>query len=162
MKAEKNVFISWRQGAAVESEESTLMKDTGQESQLPIFSLAPKVLLVEDVSALRLVNSEFLKIIGCRVDVARNGQEALLLAKNNYDLILLDIGLPDMDGMTVAQTIRTDGNKSIIVALTSFGNGICKECLASGCDDFYVKPMSLEVMTLVMKRWLPRYLRAGA
>ncbi len=84
----------------------------------------PSVLLAEDSPAARVLTGALLNRIGCDVDAAEHGEEALAFIKNSdYDLVLMDIEMPVMDGVAAAQEIRTMGGtaaKTPIVALSAF------------------------------------------
>lgn len=84
----------------------------------------PRVLLAEDSPAARVLTGALLKRIGCTVDAAEHGEEAVNFVKNGeYDLILMDIEMPVMDGVVAAKQIRTMGghaSKTPIVALSAF------------------------------------------
>jgi len=84
----------------------------------------PRVLLAEDSPAARVLTGALLKRIGCYVDAAEHGEEAVNYVKNGeYDLILMDIEMPVMDGVLAAKAIRTMGGnaaKTPIVALSAF------------------------------------------
>jgi len=84
----------------------------------------PSVLLAEDSPAARVLTGALLNHIGCDVDVAEHGEEALSYIKNyDYDLVLMDIEMPVMDGVVAAREIRTMGGSAAatpIVALSAF------------------------------------------
>jgi len=84
----------------------------------------PNVLLAEDSPAARVLTGALLSHIGCDVDVAEHGEEALTYIRNyDYDLVLMDIEMPVMDGVVAAKTIRTMGGTAAatpIVALSAF------------------------------------------
>lgn len=84
----------------------------------------PRILLAEDSPAARVLTGALLKRIGCKVDSAEHGEEAVNYVKNgNYDLILMDIEMPIMDGVVAAKEIRTMGGaagRTPIVALSAF------------------------------------------
>lgn len=108
-----------------------------------------KVLLVEDQNIARNVETHVLEDLGCVVDATQNGITALeLLGKNNYDIIFMDIGLPDVDGLTLTETIRhaSNTNKSIpIIALTAYGDeGYKNRATWVGMNGFIVKPLTEE------------------
>jgi CheY-like chemotaxis protein len=124
-----------------------------------IFIRPPKILIVEDIQMLQRLNMMNLASIGCNPELAKDGATALEMFKNNYDLILSDIGLPDKNGKEVAKAIRFYENKSgckrnILIALTA-QNAELEKCMECGFDDFYVKPLLLEPMKELLKRWLP-------
>lgn len=106
-----------------------------------------KILLVEDDIIAQQVCTTFLKELGYRIDVAGNGQTALqMIAAHQYNLLLLDIGLPDIDGYTVAATVRqneAEKNQHMhIVAITAHVLDSDKAaCFAAGINDFINKPI---------------------
>lgn len=84
----------------------------------------PRILLAEDSNAARILTTALLKRMGCDVDAAENGEEAVLNAcDNDYDVIIMDIEMPVMDGVTAAQEIRALDNENSstpIIALSAF------------------------------------------
>lgn len=115
-----------------------------------------KVLLVEDTEIIRKVNANFLESLGCNVFAAKNGREAFDLLQNKFDLILLDIGLPDISGIEICKFIRAHSiNQSTpVIFLTAFGKQIKNKCIAAGCDDFEIKPLSIEKLQKLISKWL--------
>lgn len=112
---------------------------------------ALKVLLVEDIEMNVVVARAMLAKIGCDVDVAMNGEEAFLLFdRNSYDLILLDIQLPDISGFEIAQTLRRRYENEeidylpLLIALTANVIQTKADYQAQGMDDVLRKPLSLE------------------
>lgn len=108
-----------------------------------------RVLLVEDTPIARKVAIIVLNSLNCNIDVAEMGTVALEMAtKNKYDLILMDIGLPDIDGLSVAKQIRQhepSGQHVPIVALTAQGESLIKDkLLESGLDDYLIKPLTMD------------------
>lgn len=129
-------------------------------NQQPItpFGKKPLILLVEDNPLIQKVHTKFLELLGCEIDIASNGKEAINLSQKNYDLILMDIGLPDMDGLKTTTTIRNQiNNKEIpIVALTSLGDLVEKECKAAGMNAVATKPISIGHLSILLQNWLPK------
>ncbi len=125
-----------------------------------IFKKTPKVLLIEDTPIIQYINLVYLKLLGCHVELAQNGQEAIALFKKGYELVLSDIGLPDIDGREVVKAMRQQeqDKHTPIIALTAFNDFIIKECFEAGVDDFYVKPLKIEELSVVLKRWLPQFI----
>jgi signal transduction histidine kinase/CheY-like chemotaxis protein/HPt (histidine-containing phosphotransfer) domain-containing protein len=127
--------------------------------------LSAHVLLVEDNPINREVAMERLKLLGCTVDTAVNGSEALeRTRRHNYDLILMDCQMPEMDGFDATRAIRLDETRQPlkaaripIVALTANAlNGDRENCLAAGMDDYIAKPFTREQLGVVLRRWLAR------
>lgn len=107
-----------------------------------------RVLLVEDMEIAQKVAAIRLTELGCEVDTAKTGTQALeLVNQRRYDLIFMDLGLEDMDGLTVTETIRKmeqRGHHVPIIALTAHeSEDIRASCLQAGIDDFLVKPLTL-------------------
>lgn len=118
-----------------------------------------KVLMVEDLKVAQKVAKLMLtNDLDCNVDIAETGAQALDLAdKNDYDLILMDLGLPDIDGLTVTETIRkSDRQPQVpIIALTAHGSEDCKtRCIEVGMDDFIVKPIRVEDGSRLINKYI--------
>jgi len=94
------------------------------------------------------------------IDTANNGKEALAaLEKNTYDLILMDIQMPIMDGLTAAKKIRNnDRNKSIpIIAVTAHAmKGYRELCLHAGMNDYITKPVDKDLLHAKINRWISK------
>ena len=109
---------------------------------------APLVLLAEDNEASILVLSSYLEVRGFRLRIARNGQEAIdLVQKEPPDLILMDIQMPEMNGLEAIKYIRSNGFNKLIVAITALAVECDREkCLAVGADDYISKPIKLKLL----------------
>lgn len=107
-----------------------------------------KILLVDDSSDNRLLVSKFLMITGAEVDMVANGLEAVQKAKDdNYDVLLMDLQMPIMDGYEATALLRKKGYNAPIVALTA--HAMIEErnrCLASGFDDHISKPVDRRLL----------------
>ena len=108
------------------------------------------LLVVEDVESLREALKLNLELEGYEVTTADNGPSVIKMVKNEYfDLILLDIMLPDMDGITVCETIRMQHNDVPILFLSARNTGADRvEGLKKGGDDYMTKPFNLEELLL--------------
>ncbi len=118
-----------------------------------------KTLLVEDHSIAQKIELEVLKQLNCVVDTASNGVNALeLLTQNKYDIIFMDLGLPDIDGLTLAETIRRTGGKNAlipIIALTVYSDNEYKNrAIWVGMNDFISKPLTVENCEKVLKTYV--------
>ncbi|MBL0682636.1 ATP-binding protein [Aquimarina mytili] len=114
------------------------------------------VLLVEDSDTNILVSQQILKYLGCTVDIAKDGKSALKKFKEDmYDLILMDINLPELDGVQTCNLIRTNFNKiPPIIALTSNAlPGDAEKFIAKGLDDYITKPFTTEILNIKLKNW---------
>jgi signal transduction histidine kinase/ActR/RegA family two-component response regulator len=118
-----------------------------------------RVLLVEDNRVNLLVGLGMLGRLGCAVETASTGREAVaLLAAGRYDLVLMDCQMPDMDGYEATSAIRAreaSGNRRTpIVALTANAiEGDRDRCLAAGMDDYLAKPFRLDDLRRLVARW---------
>ncbi|WP_254070656.1 response regulator transcription factor [Acidisphaera sp. L21] len=103
-----------------------------------------KLLLVEDHEELWDFLSRRLRKRGFDVVLAHDGQQALdQVAAESPDLVLLDMNLPVIDGWTVAQTLRAQGNATPLIALTAHAMaGDRARALEAGCDDYHPKPVN--------------------
>ncbi|EOD78477.1 Aerobic respiration control sensor protein arcB [Grimontia indica] len=112
------------------------------------------ILLVEDIELNITVATNLLESLGHSVDVARSGQEALnMYPQSEYDLLLLDIQLPDMTGFDIAQTLRNSGDAlPPLVALTANVIKDKTEYIRNGMDDAISKPISVSAVAEVIER----------
>lgn len=117
-----------------------------------------KILIVDDNLPLHDIMRKMLGLMGYDSISAANGKECLSRAVSETpDLIILDIGLPDMDGRDVARQLRSDpATRDIpILALTAmFDLGLGKSCLEAGCDDYLQKPVTHQVLKEKLQRLL--------
>ena len=116
-----------------------------------------KILIVEDNPTNRQVVITVVQALGYAPDVAVNGQEGIQMAEaNGYDLILLDVQMPDIDGWTVARHLRqyVRQKRLIIVAITA---GVSPEdrqrCFDAGMDDFVMKPFKISTLKDVILKY---------
>lgn len=116
------------------------------------------ILLVEDDEALRFIVNDNLEQNSYIVDAAADGEEALqLFSENSYDLIILDVMLPKIDGFRVAEKIRSGNNHIPIIFLTARSMTEDKiKGLTIGGDDYIPKPFSMEELLLKIKIFLRR------
>ncbi len=105
-----------------------------------------KLLLVEDAKHLQQALATGLKKAGYALDVTGDGQEGLWLAQSNdYDVIILDIMLPGMDGLTVLQKLRQGGKTTHVLLLTAKDTVSDRvRGLQTGADDYLIKPFAFE------------------
>ncbi len=119
-----------------------------------------KILLVEDNAINQKIVLLSLNKLVNRIDVASNGKQALeMFGSKQYDLILMDIMMPIMDGIVATQKIReieSTGDRHVpIVAVTANAlAGDRENCLAAGVDDYIAKPFTTEMLIRKMRNWL--------
>ncbi|MCB5266578.1 MAG: transporter substrate-binding domain-containing protein [Candidatus Cloacimonetes bacterium] len=124
--------------------------------------LTGRVLVVEDDNINKLVTKRQLELWGLEVDVAENGEEAVRLhTLRPYNLILMDIQLPVMDGMTATRKIRELGNyenrKTPIIAYTAAAlMGDRERFLEYGMDEYIAKPVDMEELYNLVSRYLKK------
>lgn len=114
------------------------------------------VLLAEDNATNQIVVSHALESAGCKIDIANNGKEAVRAAsKRDYDCILMDISMPEMDGIEATRRIR-GGHRNTstpIIALTAYSlRGDKERFLASGMTDFLAKPVEKDDLLACIAR----------
>ena len=118
---------------------------------------AARVLVVEDNAANIKVAVRMIERLGYRADMAGNGLEAVsALDKLDYDAVLMDCQMPEMDGYEATRQIRGRERKHTpIIAMTASAmSGDRERCLAAGMDDYISKPIKLHVVAAVLERWL--------
>lgn len=122
---------------------------------------AVRLLLVEDNLINQKVATLMLKHMGYSADIANNGNEAVeLVARNAYDLVLMDCLMPEMDGLEATRVIRSRrdyGATVPIIAMTA--NAFAEDrqaCLAAGMSDYIAKPVRESELAAKLKHWLDR------
>lgn len=121
--------------------------------------LEGNILLVEDNIVNKLIGGKMLESLGVTYDIAENGQEAIdCCSRNQYDLILMDMHMPIMDGVTATREIRLlegDAKPTCIIALTAnvLPDDI-RQCYEAGMDDHMSKPIEIETLKLMLSKWL--------
>ncbi|WP_159884569.1 response regulator transcription factor [Paenibacillus puerhi] len=122
-----------------------------------------RVLVVDDEKEIRDLVKIYLERETYRVDTAANGEEALrLFGENRYNLVLLDLMMPKVDGTEVCRRIRADSNIPILM-LTAKDQEVEKIVgLGMGADDYITKPFSIHELTARIKAHLRRFLVLGS
>jgi DNA-binding response OmpR family regulator len=121
-------------------------------------TITPKILLVEDDPNLSLVLQDYLEMMSYDITLCRNGMEGLQTFKNgNFNLCILDIMMPIMDGFTLAEEIKKLDESIPIVFLTA--KSLKEDRIRGfrlGCDDYIMKPFSTEELSLRIQAILKR------
>jgi two-component system sensor histidine kinase/response regulator len=118
-----------------------------------------RVLLAEDNAINQEVARELLRAAGCEVDVADNGRRAIEMARvGGYDLILMDVQMPELDGIEASRQIRAMSGLSRIPIIAMTANAFAEDraaCLAAGMNDHVAKPVHTATLYDTLARWLP-------
>ncbi|MCC6575229.1 MAG: response regulator [Planctomycetes bacterium] len=129
--------------------------DVADKQQLP--SSGCRVLLVEDNAVNQKLATIVLDKLGCRVDVAANGKEAVQMAANlPYDMVFMDCLMPEMDGFEATRTIRRDpalAGLPIVAMTASVMQGDREKCIAAGMNDYIAKPVQPDEIRRAVEKW---------
>jgi len=127
-----------------------------------------RVLLVEDNPVNQKVAIRMLQKLGCVVELAENGQQALeKLERASYDIVLMDMQMPVMDGLTATRLLRQreqqTGHHQVVIALTANAMQTDRElCLDAGMDDYLSKPLTLDALQVMLLRWVAQHKQRAA
>jgi signal transduction histidine kinase/DNA-binding response OmpR family regulator len=118
------------------------------------------ILLVEDNETNQIVEKMMLEEMGFSVNIANEGQEAIdMTANTHYDILLMDIHMPILDGCTATEQIRqrekhTATHLPIIAITASATKEDMEKCMKAGMDDFLAKPIGQKALAKILKKWL--------
>ncbi len=121
-----------------------------------------RILVADDVAANQLLTLKLLEILGHKASAAANGKEVLAaISQIDYDLILMDCQMPDMDGFEATRRIRSLENHTgvhiPIIALTANAmSGDDQKCFAAGMDDYLAKPLKKDKLDAMLRKWLAK------
>ncbi|PKY53864.1 hypothetical protein RhiirA4_47244 [Rhizophagus irregularis] len=122
---------------------------------VPAWSVPPKVLLVDDDAVYQNIGSKFLQVFGCAIDIAVDGISAVnKMNFEKYDLVLMDIVLPNLDGVEATTRIRRFDPNTPIISMTS--NTTKQECikyLSHGMNDILAKPFTKANLLSMLERY---------
>ncbi len=148
--------------ALVGGTEKAKAGDEAAESGTGAFSFNGKILVAEDNLVNQEVALEILSFMGCRVVMVENGHEAVdAVKKENFDLVLMDCHMPEMDGFEASLKIRRyeeeEGVKKAVPIIALTGDvrmGIREQCQDAGMNDYLSKPFSMGEMQTAIGQWL--------
>ncbi|MCC6549325.1 MAG: response regulator [Ignavibacteriaceae bacterium] len=117
-----------------------------------------KILLAEDNLVNQKVATKIFEKLGYRIDIASNGIEVLsALQMTDYDIIFMDVHMPELDGLEATRAIRSNGPSAyqpLIIAMTANAmQGDREICLAAGMDDYISKPVRIDELQMLVLRW---------
>ena len=136
--------------------------DSGEKKKETSFGVASRgkslrVLVAEDDPLNQKVLMEMLKRLGCKPEAVYDGLEVLqALQSQDYDLVLMDVSMPEMDGITATQAIRKlrPWNGPRIVAVTAYAlKGDREKCLEAGMDDYISKPVQKKELEAILRKY---------
>ena len=119
-----------------------------------------RVLIVDDAVDNRKLLSFHLKKAGAEFEFAENGQEAIDKITDSldrpFDVVLMDMQMPVLDGYEAARTLRRHGNPIPVIAVTAHAMaGDREKCLEAGCSDYLTKPIQKSLLVSSVARWVP-------
>ncbi len=129
-------------------------------ARMPTLMSGRHILIVEDNLFNQQVMAELVQSVGARVTLANSGVPALerLADSGPFDVVLMDIQMPDMDGYELARRIRSQPSLKDLVLIAATANATTEareRCLAVGINDFQPKPINPEELFLTLTRWMP-------
>jgi CheY-like chemotaxis protein len=135
------------------------MLQTAFATQYPL-----RLLLAEDNPFNQAVATAILNKLGYQFDMAENGEQALqMLEQKPYDVILMDVQMPEMDGLEATRIIRKNITwpQPVIIAMTANAMQEDKEeCLQAGMNDYLSKPVNPDDLAQVLKKWAEKAVNA--
>lgn len=127
-------------------------------------TIKPYVLLVEDDQLIQIIHKHMLEELGCKVDVIASAKKTLEMLDNNYDVLLVDIGLPDMAGFELIKTIRGKNARLAqipIIVLTGYSDERESDrYVNAGANEIAIKPVSHQVLEEILNRALKKIVTA--
>ena len=148
----------------IDADLETAAVDMDDKRYLPQFPHA-RVLVAEDNKVNQLLITHLLQVHGIKPEIKENGNEVLReLEQNTYDLVLMDIQMPILNGYETAAIIRKKKNKVPVVAMTAYVMpGEREKCLAAGMDAYLAKPIDEQELKAVLQQVLAdKEVKAGA
>jgi CheY-like chemotaxis protein len=115
-----------------------------------------RILIAEDNAVNQKLTERVLNKLGYKPEIAQNGSEALkALLQKPFDLILMDVQMPEMDGLETTRQIRLlSGDQPVIIAMTANAmQGDREVCMQAGMDDYIAKPVKLELLVDMLEKW---------
>ncbi|MDT8300720.1 MAG: ATP-binding protein [Sedimentisphaerales bacterium] len=126
------------------------------EDEIKQTNFSGRILIAEDARTNQVLIKSLLKRLGVQVTIAEDGKEAVHQAlTEQYDLIFMDIEMPNMNGYEATKAIRKEGLKTPIIALTAYAmKGDDDKCFAAGCNDYISKPIEHKKLIRILSKYL--------
>jgi len=148
------------------AEQARLPHGASERAEAPAQAIQPtprsRILLVEDNAVNQMITMSMLETLGCEVELARGGEEAVAKAgEQHFELIFMDCHMPGTDGFSASRQIRErepsqNHDRTPIIALTAdFHEEIREHCRQAGMDDHLGKPYFREDLARILAKWLP-------
>ncbi len=140
-------------------ETASELKHERDSADIPVEArFSGRVLVAEDNKSSWMLVKLLLERMGLEAVIAEDGREAVRKAlSESFNLILMDIQMPNMDGYEATKILRRKGLKTAIVAMTAYAmKGDDEKCIAAGCTDYLAKPIDTKILLQVIRKYLPR------
>lgn len=149
------VKLKFNEGPCKEEVVEQVKRQTGEDCSGR--SVAARILLAEDNATNQIFISHFLTERGFVIETAENGIDVLDMLESNspYDVILMDVQMPEMDGLQATKMIRDAGNDIPIIALTAYAmEGDKEKFLSSGMNAYASKPVNIDELVMLINKYL--------
>lgn len=153
---------------APEDNPQIITRQSARERVLPLPSTG-RILIAEDNITNQQVAVGILTKLGMRTDAVANGAEALHALRNiPYDMVLMDVQMPVMDGFEATRQVRSAQSAVLdhtipIIAMTAHAmQGYREQCLEIGMNDYVTKPISAKILSEIVAKWLPSHVEDSA
>lgn len=158
-KGSSFIFTAWVEKTRL-TEDSSEIPDALPIKRSGAVDRKVRILMAEDIQLNRKLARFIFEKAGWDLDLAATGKEALdkvMTEGNSYDLVLMDIQMPEMNGYEAARSIRGNGFPQLpIIAMTASSlKSDMEKCLASGMNDFIDKPLKYDAITKIIQKWVP-------
>jgi signal transduction histidine kinase/HPt (histidine-containing phosphotransfer) domain-containing protein/ActR/RegA family two-component response regulator len=151
------VLSEVRMVTAVEAQQTLQVSSENRTKGLQVHFQPARILVTDDTAANRELVGLVLRKAGLTIEEAENGAIALeMAASESFDLILMDMQMPVMDGFTATSMLRESGNTTPVIAFTANVTEQDRQsCLEAGCNGFLTKPINIDLLLTTLTNYLP-------